>query len=119
LLLGIALLDRDGSVIGIATLFIGDIDAWDLDEERLKLTAVSVMNAWSQETLNLHSPSCRWKEFKNAATCKYAGAETWCDRTYTRCSSLGNTANYGGFRWLPSIVDKVLWWGRTPKIGEV
>jgi hypothetical protein len=103
---------------GIATLFIGDSDAWDLDEERLKLTAVSVMNAWSQETLNLHSASCRWKAFKNVATCKYAGAETWCDRTYTRCETLGNTANYGGFRWLPSIVDKVLWWGKVPKTGE-
>jgi len=44
--------------------------------------------------------------------CLYAGAETWCDRTYARCTVLGNTDNFGGFRWLPSIIDKEVWWGR-------
>jgi len=44
--------------------------------------------------------------------CLYAGGETWCDRTYARCLVLGNTDNFGGFRWLPSIIDKEIWWGR-------
>ena len=108
----------DSTTYGTATLFMGYIDAWELNEETLKLTAVSIMSAWSQTTLNLHSPSCRWKKFKDASTCKYAGDETWCDRTYSHCLVLENTANFGGFRWIPSIVDKTIWWGRVPKAGE-
>jgi len=41
------------------------------------------------------------------------GAADWCDRTYTKCVTLSNTTNYGGFRWLPSIVDREIWWGRV------
>lgn len=29
--------------------------------------------------------------------CQYAGAETLCNRTYTRCTELSNKTNFGGF----------------------
>lgn len=39
--------------------------------------------------------SCRFK-FKSDE-CGYAGAETACDKTLTRCRVLSNSANFGGF----------------------
>lgn len=38
--------------------------------------------------------------FKNTF-CGYVGGETWCDKTFKRCKSLDNTANFGGFRYMP------------------
>ena len=38
---------------------------------------------------------CRFR-FKDS-WCKYAGVETECDRSLTRCRALGNSVNFGGF----------------------
>lgn len=38
---------------------------------------------------------CRWK-FKSTQ-CGYAGAETTCDKSLTRCRVLANSARFGGF----------------------
>ena len=38
---------------------------------------------------------CYWK-FKGIE-CGYAGADTVCDKTITRCKSLGNSPRFGGF----------------------
>ena len=46
-------------------------------------------------------------------TCQYTGASTWCDQSWERCSTLGNDDNFGGFRWLPYLSGKNIWWGRT------
>jgi hypothetical protein len=105
-----SLLQEAGSV----TLFEGEIDSWTLDEERLRMTVTSIFSRWSQRTLSRHSASCRWKKFKGTE-CGYSGTAEWCDRTYARCQALGNTANFGGFRFLPSIIGREIWWGRTPK----
>lgn len=37
---------------------------------------------------------------------------TWCDQSYDRCVILGNTTNFGGFRWLPGLATKSIVWGR-------
>lgn len=99
---------------GVLTLFEGGLDAWTLNDKMLKIGAKSEMARWTQKPLSLHSVSCRWKQFKGTE-CGYAGEGTWCDRTYTRCEDLGNAPNFGGFRWLPSIMDKEIWWGKIPK----
>lgn len=39
---------------------------------------------------------CRYRHFKGTR-CGYAGAETTCDKTLTRCRELGNSARFGGF----------------------
>ena len=39
---------------------------------------------------------CRYKEFKGVL-CGYAGVETQCDRTLSRCKELGNVSRFGGF----------------------
>ena len=96
-------------------LFQGEIDSWDLGETKVNFTITSEFVKWSQRTLAKHSPSCRWKKFKGTE-CAYAGAGAWCDRTFARCSALANTDNFGGFRWLPSIVDKEIWWGANRAI---
>ena len=112
--LSLVVLDSDLKIVNSSavTLFEGEIDTWTLNERKLSVTVTSIFYNWSQRTLAKHSPSCRWKAFKSTE-CDYAGGSTWCDRTYARCISLANTTNYGGFRWLPSIVDKEIWWGRV------
>ncbi|MBW2024368.1 MAG: hypothetical protein JRH08_00725 [Deltaproteobacteria bacterium] len=99
---------------GAITLFNGQIDRWSLDEAQLVMTIADMNVQWARKPLSRHPASCRWRVFKGPE-CGYTGSETWCDRSYARCSALGNTANFGGFRWLPSIMDKEIWWGRQPK----
>lgn len=101
-------------VINPVVLFSGIIDDWELDETKISIQVTNINNRWSEETLNRQSASCRWKVFKGTE-CQYAGGETWCDRSYARCTVLSNTDNFGGFRFLPSIVDKEIWWGSVPK----
>jgi phage-related protein len=93
------------------TLFEGKINSWDLDEESLEISISTPFSRWNQRTIQRHSSTCRWKVFKGTE-CGYSGDAADCDRTYARCTALGNTDNFGGFRWLPSIMDKEIWWGR-------
>jgi hypothetical protein len=112
------LIDNDYSIVGndYVQMFEGEIDDWNTDEEKLSIYAVNALTQWDKKTIRIHSSSCSWKVFKGEdkhSPCFYDGNETWCDRTYARCQALGNTGNFGGFRWLPSITDKEIWWGRT------
>ncbi len=120
--LKMVVLDSSYQIVGDSaiTLFEGELDSWELTENQLKATVTSLFHQWSQTTLSKHSPSCRWKVF-NSSTVGSSGAEcastagsTWCDRTYSRCIELSNSTNFGGFRFLPSLVDKEIWWGRVP-----
>lgn len=45
-------------------------------------------------------PTCQVRRFKDCR-CGYSGDETTCDRTFQRCSDLGNASNFRGF---PSCV---------------
>lgn len=96
-------------------IFNGNIDAWSMQDGELQIKMKSEFSQWNQITLRIQSSSCAWKVF-TGIECQYAGGETWCDRTYTRCNALNNTANFGGERWVASIIDKVIWWGRTGSI---
>jgi len=107
-------LDDDLSILGNTSVIVfeGEIGPWGLAEDKVDITVTNQFAQWAQSTLSRHSASCRWKVFKGDE-CGYSGSETWCDRTYARCESLGNQANFGGFRWLPSIMDTQIWWGRV------
>lgn len=118
--LSIVVLDSDYEITGgqSATIFEGEIDSWTLNENKLKITVTSIFHQWSQTTMHKHSASCRWQTF-NSSTLGTSGIECasthgadWCDRTYERCQIIGNTTRFGGFRFLPDIVDKEIWWGR-------
>jgi len=106
-----AVLDSNGQIIEAPiNIFQGQIDSWELDEEEIRITLTTEFIKWSQRTASLHSSSCRWKKFKGTE-CQYAGNETQCDRSYTRCSALANTIHFGGFRWLPDLENREIKWG--------
>ena len=93
------------------TLFTGYIDGWTLQESKIELTIGSPFSRWDKSNTNYHSKSCRYRRFKGTR-CGYSGGLTTCDRSYTQCSARGNTANFGGFRFLPSIEGKPVQWGQ-------
>ena len=105
-------LNASGGVIGTLMLFQGEIDSFQLEEDYVQITVTSIFTNWSHKSTGKHSSSCRWKVFKGTE-CAYAGAEGWCDRSYTRCDALANTINFGGFRFLPDLENKTIWWGPT------
>lgn len=45
---------------------------------------------------------CRWKTFKGSE-CKYAGADTTCEKTFDDCRAKGNIVNFGGF---PAVINQ-------------
>lgn len=91
--------------------FDGTIDDWRRPEDMVQMSLVSLFVRWNQKPLTRHGASCRVKKFKGTR-CGYSGGSTWCDRTYARCLALANQSNFRGFRWLPSIADLDIWWGR-------
>jgi len=50
-----------------------------------------------------------------AGTCRYEGAETWCDYTKARCVTLGNFNNFGGDEFISDLADKQVYWGQKVK----
>ena len=114
--LRLVVLNSSFAIIGTPfVLFDGILDTWTMDEGKLSITVTSKFNQWTQKTTSYHPASCRWKVFKGTE-CQYAGAASWCDRSYSRCGALSNTINFGGFRWLPSLMANYeVWWGPRPK----
>jgi hypothetical protein len=115
------LLDSEFQIVGDAafTMFSGEIDSWNLfPDETIHISMTNEFARWDMNTVNVHSPSCRWKVF-GGTECSYTKdfAKQECDRTYVSCRDLySNTDNYGGYRWLPDIEDKIVWWGRVPNV---
>jgi len=109
-------LDKNLGVIGTASLIlIGYVDEITIDKRQAEIMINDEMIKW--KTLvprRIHENKCTWQRF-GGTECAYAGAEIWCDRSWERCSELGNTINFGGFRWLNNIQDKEIWWGRKQK----
>ena len=109
-------IDDDFKVVGTAPLWRGVIDDWDMNEQEITITVLNELFLWSKKTLRKCQASCRW-EFRGAE-CAYAGAETWCDQSYERCLALSNTDQFGGFRFLPAIMERDIYWGRSPNLGD-
>ena len=93
----------------------GIIGGWQLyDENTLKITITNELVLWNKKPLRIQMSSCPWV-FKGTE-CAYSGEESTCDQTYERCRFLGNTANFGGDRFINSLMQKEIWWGRTQKL---
>jgi hypothetical protein len=104
-------LDTDYQSVGTNTLWQGQLNGVPrLNERSVTLEIVNEFWMWKKKSLRKSSASCPW-QFKGAE-CAYTGAGTWCDQGYARCTALGNTDNYGGFRFIPSIAEREIWWGR-------
>ena len=89
---------------GRTLLFVGYLDNWVYKPGSIKLTAIDRTIKGDRLTLNKYNATCRWRTFKGPK-CQYVGAATFCDRTYERCYIKNN---FGGFRWLPDISERVL-----------
>lgn len=110
-----AALDSNAKVIAETVHFTGLIDQDDWDEKKATIEIASPFIMWRKTVpRRTSSPNCPWV-FKDT-DCNYAGAETWCNQTYNRCTALSNTANFGGSRWLPGLMNKKIWWGRESSI---
>jgi len=101
------------SIIAKQSLFYGLISDWEIREDAVWMEFTNELAFWSKKTLRKADSSCPW-EF-GATECGYSGDQDWCDQSYERCKELGNTDNFGGFRFLPAIAEKDIWWGRSPK----
>jgi hypothetical protein len=106
-------LDSNMVAIANAVIFHGSIDSYDYVDSSLTITVASFHSLWNKRTMERSSPSCR-RNFRRP-DCGYAGAETECDRSYNRCTELNNTDRFNGFRFLPDLEDKDIWWGQEPK----
>lgn len=106
----VGLIDSNNDVMGVVLLFDGEFDSFNMDESNVKITVGSIFTKWNQASFGKHSSSCRYKVFKGDR-CTYSGTEVNCDRSKTRCTTLENTDNYGGFPWLQSIENKKIQWG--------
>jgi hypothetical protein len=105
-------LDRYQSTLSSTVLFRGLVDGWEYSPGSMRINIVSLLIQWTRRTTKYFSASCRWQKFKGLE-CKYSGSGSFCDRSYDQCTVYGNTANFGGFRWLPSLSDKRLRTGST------
>lgn len=61
--------------------------------------------------------TCQWKFKSDTPGCQYTGAASLCNKTWERCEELANVNRFRGFRWLPMLQDKEIWWGRNPPAG--
>ncbi len=61
--------------------------------------------------------TCQWKFKSDTPGCQYTGVASLCNKTWERCTELANIHRFRGFRWLPMLQDKEIWWGRNPPPG--
>lgn len=103
--------DENYQIIASEPLFKGLISNWQIADADSEIEVKTELVFWRKETLRKCQSSCRW-EFKGTE-CGYSGDLTWCDQSYEHCVSRENTDNFGGFRFLPTIIEKDIWWGRS------
>lgn len=106
-------LDDDMVAIATTTIFQGKIDSYQKKGTSLTVTIASFHSLWNKDTMERSSASCR-RNFKQA-DCGYAGDVSECDRSWNTCVALNNTDRFNGFRFLPDLEDKEIWWGREFK----
>jgi len=112
-LLSFICVDNSYQIIAAEPLFQGLISNWKITDSDATIEIKTELVLWRKETLRKYQSSCRW-EFKGTE-CGYSGDLTWCDQSYEHCTTRANTNNFGGFRFLPTIIEKEVWWGRNSK----
>lgn len=109
----LVVLNKVGDVLASSSIFIGNVSEWMYSPGVMKFRVASVLEQWASIPTSTYSGSCRWKVFKGTE-CKYTGGKLDCDRTYTQCKEYSNWNNFGGFRWLQSLVGKTVTPGQAP-----
>jgi len=83
-------------------IFRGYVSAISANEGNIQFEIAERYYDWSRPlNKRMFSKVCNFI-FKSSQ-CGYAGAETWCDKTLTRCTELSNEDNFGGFPDLPGL----------------
>ena len=114
----LAALNAVPKVVGKSLQFQGIIDSVEITREKAVFHIFSHMYLWQKKIpKRRHSSRCNWT-FKDSGTCQYPGVDSVCDKSWDDCLSKSNTVNFGGFRWLPSLVDQRFWWGEIPNDGR-
>ena len=109
--IGFVALDGDtGEVLSSHAIWRGIVSTYRIDDTNITVTLVNELIRWHRKHLRQCSMTCRWA-FKGDE-CAYAGAETWCDQSHSRCVALGNSDSFGGFRFLEDIMERKVRWGR-------
>ena len=103
-------LDTDMQELSTGIIFQGKVDSYEYSASILRISVASFHSLWNKKSMERSSASCR-RNFKQA-DCGYGGIETWCDRSWGRCTILANTDRFNGFRFLPGLEDADIWWGR-------
>ena len=96
-------LSDDGAVISNQAypLFVGEANNLSITQDQLIIDIEAVLGSYSAISPNMtYGVNCQWRRFRDT-NCAYAGLETRCDKTLTRCQELGNISNFGGFPSLP------------------
>jgi hypothetical protein len=115
-------LDRNLAVIGATTeaglapgiYFIGEIDQMTPNLKTSAVTCVTEsVKARRTTPGECYSPTCRhpFPPTAQRPECGYAGAATWCDHSWARCTALANTDNYGGEPEMADLANKEFRWG--------
>jgi hypothetical protein len=101
--------NADGGLIEAVPVFFGKVDGRSgVDELWATITAMPFHNPWTSRCPRRRiSKHCGWL-FKDE-DCGYSGAATSCNKTWQRCTELGNTAGFGGFRFIPQRGRKFVW----------
>lgn len=106
----IGFFDSNNEIVdNLIEIFRGLASKWTLTEMKASITLVNEFVFWNKKTLRKHQGTCPWV-FKGTE-CGYSGSST-CDQSYSKCVSLSNEANYGGFRWLQDLEERKVYWGK-------
>lgn len=97
--------------IATAQIFAGAIDSYKYSGYKLSITVTSFHALWNKSTMETSTPSCRRNFGQSDCGYTIVGSEV-CDRSYSQCKVYGRTSQFNGFRFLPDIEDKDIWWGR-------
>jgi hypothetical protein len=106
-------LNSGHQIIALETLFSGFITSWGgMTERSCPLVLGNWFLFWSKKTLRLAQATCPW--IFGGTECGYSGGASRCNKTWARCRGLSNTDSFGGFRFLPALLNAKIWWGMTP-----
>ncbi len=86
----------------IVTVFDGVMDHLRLGMGYYIVDVIRSIGTYNFKTPYMtYNPTCQWKKLGDIR-CGYAGGETHCDRTVTRCKELNNIENFGGHPSIPA-----------------
>jgi len=104
-------------------VFDGQVDVASIEENNEDaLVTLQYKNEfwnWRAEIPNnAFGITCQHSFKSNTPGCQYIGTEVSCDRSFERCTQLGNTSRFRGFRHMGLIMDNEIWWGKTRESSD-